>query len=94
MDADHSGKLEYGEFRGFGACIGLNDEETEILWNQMDVNNSGAIDITELFEWFRLRLYQQRGRIATERNPSIMFSQEDQEELEELRSTEAIKDSP
>mmetsp|Transcript_31365 Transcript_31365/g.27582 ORF Transcript_31365/g.27582 Transcript_31365/m.27582 type:complete len:257 (-) Transcript_31365:20-790(-) len=93
MDADHSGKLEYGEFRGFGTCIGLNEEETELLWNQMDTNNSGAIDITELFEWFRLRLYAQRGRIATQRNPSIMFNKEEQEELEEFRNAQS-KDSP
>ena len=49
MDSDHSGKLEYGEFRQFGTIIGLNDEETELLWNSLDTNESGSIDITELY---------------------------------------------
>ena len=59
IDDDHTGKLEYGEFRKFGDIIGLNDEETESLWYTMDTDNNGAIDIVELFEWFRLKLHQQ-----------------------------------
>merc|ERR1712154_358307 len=59
-DKDKTGKLEYGEFREFGDRIGLNEKETELLWKSMDVDNSGSIDVIELFEWFRLRLYQQK----------------------------------
>ena len=81
MDADHSGKLEYGEFEKFGQLIGLNGEETEILWHRMDTNQSGAVDITELFEWFRNRLYQQRQRICSRRQSSLVLSEEDTEQL-------------
>eukprot|EP01084_Bolivina_argentea_P225777 381460_1 len=63
MDADHSGKLEYNEFVNFGHAIGLNDDETQVLFNTMDTNQTESIDITELFEWFRHRLYQQREQI-------------------------------
>eukprot|EP00483_Globobulimina_turgida_P001450 UN01452 len=97
MDADHSGKLEYGEFEQFGTFIGLNAEETELLWNTMDTNKSGAIDITELFEWFRLRLYQQRARISSQRQPSITFNQSEMDDLEEIRTAQTTidpKDAP
>jgi len=60
VDADHSGKLEYGEFVRFGRLIGLNESETEMLWHRMDENESGSIDIVELFQWFSARLYAQR----------------------------------
>lgn len=76
MDADHSGKLEYGEFEKFGELIGLNGEETEVLWHRMDTNESGSVDITELFEWFRNRLYQQRQRICSKRQSSLFLSDE------------------
>merc|ERR1712129_277954 len=59
VDADRSGKLEYGEFVQFGALIGLDASETEMLWNTMDENESGSIDIVELFRWFSARLYAQ-----------------------------------
>lgn len=85
VDEDHTGKLEYGEFRKFGSSIGLNEEETEILWNTMDTNNSGSIDIMELFEWFRLRLHQQTGRITKSRMPSLQFVKSDLEDLREFR---------
>eukprot|EP01083_Nonionella_stella_P316887 1151394_1 len=65
MDADHSGKLEYNEFVNFGHAIGLNDDETQVLFNTMDTNQTESIDITELFEWFRHRLYQQREQIQS-----------------------------
>ena len=97
MDADRSGKLEYGEFTQFGTLIGLNEEETELLWNSMDVNNSGSIDITELFEWFRLRLYQQKGRIRSQRQATIQFSKSDMEDLEDFRRSQKVsvdKQSP
>eukprot|EP01084_Bolivina_argentea_P043378 79920_1 len=84
-DKNHSGKLEYGEFQQFGHGIGLNDEETEILWNTMDTNNSGAISIVELFEWFRFQLYQQRGRIVNSKQPSLLCSKSDLMDLEEFR---------
>mmetsp|Transcript_44591 Transcript_44591/g.71368 ORF Transcript_44591/g.71368 Transcript_44591/m.71368 type:complete len:293 (-) Transcript_44591:50-928(-) len=87
MDADHSGKLEYNEFIEFGKLIGLDEEETEVLWNRMDTNQSGAIDIVELFEWFRMRLYQQRSRIASQKQASIMFNQEETAELEQFRKS-------
>merc|ERR1712129_622640 len=62
VDVDRSGKLEYGEFGQFGALIGLDASETWVLWNTMDENESGSIDIVELFEWFSARLYAQRQR--------------------------------
>ena len=82
----HTGKLEYGEFRKFGDIIGLNDEETEILWDTMDTDNNGAIDIIELFEWFRLRLHQQTGRITKSSMPSLQCSKSDLEDLEDFRN--------
>jgi len=39
LDEDKSGKLEYGEFTKFGDLIGLNDEETELLFFSMDKNH-------------------------------------------------------
>merc|ERR1719361_701678 len=63
LDQDHSGKLEYAEFVPFGKCMGLNAEETEVLWHRMDEDNSGAIDIVELTKWFRQRMYKQRQRL-------------------------------
>eukprot|EP01083_Nonionella_stella_P039415 107190_1 len=92
MDADHSGKLEYGEFRNFGTLIGLNAEETELLWNSMDTNQSGAVDVVELFEWFRMRLHQQRARIVSFRQPSITFTENDSQRLEDKNSTLTIDD--
>lgn len=62
LDQDHSGKLEYAEFVPFGDCMGLNAEETEVLWHQMDEDDSGAIDIVELLKWFRMRMYKQSQR--------------------------------
>eukprot|EP01084_Bolivina_argentea_P227988 385145_1 len=59
VDDDHSNKIEYGEFERFGEAIGLNGEETEVLWNKIDADKSGAIDIVELFTWFKSRLYDQ-----------------------------------
>ena len=49
VDADHSGKLEYAEFAEFGALIGLDERETELLWHAMDDDESGSINIVELF---------------------------------------------
>ena len=84
-DQDKTGKLNYSDFTKFGQNIGLNDQETEILWNTLDTDNSGSIDIVELFEWFRLRLYQQRGRITSSRQPSLVCGKSDLQDLEHFR---------
>eukprot|EP00485_Elphidium_margaritaceum_P019910 CAMPEP_0202727964 /NCGR_PEP_ID=MMETSP1385-20130828/185386_1 /ASSEMBLY_ACC=CAM_ASM_000861 /TAXON_ID=933848 /ORGANISM="Elphidium margaritaceum" /LENGTH=508 /DNA_ID=CAMNT_0049394207 /DNA_START=392 /DNA_END=1918 /DNA_ORIENTATION=- len=71
LDEDRSGKLENNEFQVFGSSIGLDKQETEVLWQTMDTNQSGSIDIVELFTWFRSRLYQQKDRILLTREPTI-----------------------
>eukprot|EP00485_Elphidium_margaritaceum_P020290 CAMPEP_0202728656 /NCGR_PEP_ID=MMETSP1385-20130828/185736_1 /ASSEMBLY_ACC=CAM_ASM_000861 /TAXON_ID=933848 /ORGANISM="Elphidium margaritaceum" /LENGTH=551 /DNA_ID=CAMNT_0049394907 /DNA_START=83 /DNA_END=1739 /DNA_ORIENTATION=- len=89
-DTDHSGKLEYAEFASFGAEIGLNTEETELLWNSMDTDQSGAVNIVELFEWFRLQLHQQTGRITQERQPSLLLQSSDFRDVGDFQSAVKI----
>eukprot|EP01083_Nonionella_stella_P209873 760354_1 len=88
MDDDRSGKLEYGEFVKFGNEIGLNDNEIDTLFHNMDTNNSGSIDITELFEWFRSVTFKQKDRILKTRTATIEWSQSDIDELNDLKDDE------
>jgi len=90
VDADHSGKLEYGEFTQFGALIELDASETELLWNTMDENGSGSIDIVELFEWFRARLYAQRQRTNGDADSSESVVSDDEND-EDQKAQKAQK---
>jgi len=99
VDADRSGKLEYGEFVEFGDLIGLNDSETEVLWTKMDENESGSIDIVELFRWFSARLYAQRrkqARVRARNNDDVSDSSEsavtDHEEYQKPQARYRIKE--
>lgn len=84
-DENHSGKLEYSDFTHFGATIGLNDQEIECLFNTLDTDEDGGINIVELFEWFRLRLYQQSGRAHSQRMATLNISKADLKDLREFR---------
>merc|ERR1711971_468013 len=85
MDADHSGKLEYAEFARFGELIGLDAEETELLFHSLDANQTGSIDIVEMFQWFKKRLRAQHKRIEMHKQTSIVFGDEEREECEQIR---------
>eukprot|EP01084_Bolivina_argentea_P049309 90703_1 len=56
VDVDHSGQIEYNEFKQFGQMLNLNDKETETLWHAIDTDNSGYISVVDLFEWLKKRL--------------------------------------
>ena len=74
MDTNKNGKLEYHEFEYFGELVGLTDNETNNLWTSIDADNSGDIRIDEMFEWFRMRLHQDRGRILRSGNATLSRS--------------------
>eukprot|EP01084_Bolivina_argentea_P222846 377160_1 len=56
FDSDDSGMLEFDEFSLFGQkMFSLNDEEAEVLWKMVDIENSGQITIIDVFVWFKKR---------------------------------------
>ena len=60
VNVHRSDELKYSQFAALGPCIGLNEREMGILWKIIDENDSGAIDVTKVLEWLRVRVHRQR----------------------------------
>ncbi len=43
LDVDHCGQLGFDKFKQFGIMLGINDKETEVLYNSIDSDQSGYI---------------------------------------------------
>ncbi|ETO14096.1 hypothetical protein RFI_23275 [Reticulomyxa filosa] len=59
--SEFTGRIGYGQFQIFAKeLLQLNPQQTEVLWNEIDTDNSGDIRIDEVFDWLYNKLLEKQ----------------------------------